>query len=89
MFKIVTNRTTQKVFKSLPKKIQRQINTVLLDLRVSDNPEMMGIQLAGVSAKTFRIRSGNYRILYEVDFKERLLRVLKIGHRKDVYRSLG
>ncbi len=33
----------------------------------------------------FRLRVGNYRVLFDVDFDNRKLFILKIGHRKDVY----
>jgi len=34
----------------------------------------------------YRIRQGDYRILYEIEDEARSLSVVKIGHRKDVYR---
>ena len=33
-----------------------------------------------------RIRQGDYRVIYSVDDNERVVTVVKIGHRKDVYR---
>lgn len=33
----------------------------------------------------FRLRVGNFRVLFDVDFDNRKLFILKIGHRKDVY----
>jgi mRNA interferase RelE/StbE len=34
----------------------------------------------------FRIRIGHYRVIYGVEHKERLIHILKIGNRKDIYR---
>ena len=34
----------------------------------------------------FRVRQGKYRILYEVQDKDLVVTVFKIGHRRDVYR---
>ena len=34
----------------------------------------------------YRIRVGNYRVIYEIDGKRIVVIILKIGHRKDVYR---
>jgi len=34
----------------------------------------------------YRIRSGNYRVVYEIDDHQRTLTILHVGHRKDVYR---
>ncbi len=35
----------------------------------------------------YRIRQGNYRVLYEVDDTQSTITIVKIGHRRDVYRS--
>lgn len=34
----------------------------------------------------YRVRQGRYRVLYEIEDAERVVTVVKIGHRKDVYR---
>jgi mRNA interferase RelE/StbE len=42
-------------------------------------------KLAG-SANTYRIRVGDYRIVYEVDMKEQVITVARVRHRRDAYR---
>jgi mRNA interferase RelE/StbE len=37
----------------------------------------------------FRLRVGNYRVIYQVREESVLVLVLKVGHRKDVYRALS
>ena len=37
-------------------------------------------------ADLFRVRQGNYRILYEVQDQDLTVTVFKIGHRRDIYR---
>jgi mRNA interferase RelE/StbE len=40
-----------------------------------------------LSGKTkFRLRQGDYRIMYSIDDTERTVRIIKVGHRRDVYR---
>lgn len=34
----------------------------------------------------YRVRSGNYRVVYSIDDKTKVVKVLSIAHRKDVYR---
>lgn len=34
----------------------------------------------------YRVRQGNYRVIYSVDDQERVVDVVKVGHRRDVYR---
>ena len=39
-------------------------------------------------ADTFRIRSGDWRLVYELDTAAATLNVVSVGHRRDIYRSL-
>ena len=51
-----------------------------------DNPRPIGsLKLSG--RERYRIRQGQYRILYTIQNDELIIYVIKIGHRKDVYRS--
>jgi mRNA interferase RelE/StbE len=43
-------------------------------------------KLAGVSA-LYRIRRGNYRVIYTVNDAQRIVEIIKVGHRREVYRS--
>lgn len=53
---------------------------------LADDPRPTGsIKLAGRDDRR-RIRQGDYRIVYSVDDPARIVTVVKIGHRKDVYR---
>jgi mRNA interferase RelE/StbE len=45
-----------------------------------------GTQLKGSQTGLRRIRVGSYRIIFEVRKEELLILVLRVGHRKDVYR---
>ena len=52
---------------------------------LADNPRPQGCKkLTG--ADQYRIRHGAYRIVYSVEDESRIVLVIKIGHRKDVYR---
>lgn len=59
---------------------------------LTDDPRPRGVkQLHGVtdgSDPVYRIRSGDYRVLYSVR-NGSLITILDIGHRKDVYRRKG
>ena len=35
------------------------------------------------------VRAGKYRAIVEIDFSANLMKIIKIGHRKDVYKKLG
>ena len=53
---------------------------------LADNPRAYGSEkLEGFDA-TYRVRQGDYRIVYDIDDATATVLVLKVRHRKDVYR---
>ena len=53
--------------------------------RLAGNPRPVNcVKLSG--DEKYRLRSGNYRILYSVEDDVLIVIVVKVGHRKDVYR---
>ncbi len=55
-------------------------------LSLAGNPRPFGVEKLANEDNTYRIRQGNYRILYEIDDHARRVRVMKIADRKDAYR---
>lgn len=43
-------------------------------------------KLSGAKSERYRVRVGDYRIAYSIDDENRLVDVVKIGHRREVYR---
>ena len=60
--------------------VERIKNHLLLD------PEKLGKPLKGVLKGFYRYRWGDYRIIFTIDKAEGRISVLRIGHRKDIYR---
>jgi len=52
---------------------------------LTENPGLPGSQKLSGSGK-YRLRCGNYRIVYSINDDELLVQVVKIGHRREVYR---
>ena len=52
---------------------------------LSDDPRPRGCEKLTGGAR-YRVRQGPFRVLYEVDDEDRVVTVVKIGHRRDVYR---
>lgn len=72
-----------KELKSLPRDRRELISDVLDDLE--RNPRPPGAKkLSGLEG--WRVRKGDYRVLYAVDDASRSVRVYRIGHRRDIYR---
>ncbi|MDD5327600.1 MAG: type II toxin-antitoxin system RelE/ParE family toxin [Phycisphaerae bacterium] len=68
------------------KKIQRQLIAHIEALAV--NPRPVGSKLLHTQEKLYRIRSGDYRIIYQIQDKILLVVIVSIGNRKDIYRYL-
>ncbi len=53
---------------------------------LADDPRPKGIERLAGYADRYRIRQGNYRVVYLIDEGRHEITIFKIGHRKDVYR---
>lgn len=74
------DRTVSKLTPRVRDRILRRIQ------ELANDPRPPGcVKLAGV-ADTYRIRVGDYRILYEVHDRMILVVVVRVGHRREVYR---
>jgi mRNA interferase RelE/StbE len=70
---------------ALPTRADRQrVVSRIADLAV--NPRPTGSEKLAGHEDRYRIRQGDYRIVYAVDDREHSVVVFKVGHRKDVYR---
>lgn len=74
-----------KAFKSLPREIQGRMDYRILSL-MSD-PRPTGCKPLIGAKDRFRIRIGDYRVIYQVSDQDLLVLVLRIAHRKDAYRK--
>ena len=54
---------------------------------LADNPRPFGCHKITGSKSDWRIRVGDYRVLYEIDAKAKIVRVFRIRHRREVYRQ--
>ena len=83
-YTISIERSAQKQFERLHKDVQSRVDKKILDL--ADNPRPQGVEkLSGVD-HLYRVRVGDYRIIYQIRDKELIVLVVKIGHRREVYR---
>ena len=54
--------------------------------KLSLNPFPAGVKKLSSSEKTYRIRVGDYRIIYEIEQQRLIIQIIKVRHRKDVYK---
>jgi len=82
-YTVLIERYAQKQIIKLDKQIIPVIKSAISSL--ADNPRPYGCKkLKGEEA--FRIRVGDYRIIYEIDDGKIIVTVVSVGHRKDIYK---
>ena len=54
---------------------------------LATDPKPPGSERLAGQAALFRVRQGDYRVIYVVDHAHRTIEVIKVGHRREVYRS--
>ena len=72
-------------FRKLPKNIQTRLRLHIDAL--THNPRPSEIEKLKGEENAYRLRVGDYRVLYEVQDKVLLVLVVKVGHRREVYRK--
>jgi mRNA interferase RelE/StbE len=75
----------EKDFRKLDAKIKARIIKSILSLKVNHFPQQFK-PLMGREIAQFRLRIGDWRVLYDVYDEDKVVLILKIGHRKDIYR---
>ena len=84
-FSIQWRASTKKDIRNLPRQeVARVIEAVSA---LADDPLAHGSQKLSGSERTYRIRVGDYRVIYEVFSDARLVEIQRVRHRKDVYRE--
>jgi mRNA interferase RelE/StbE len=83
-FRIEWKKSTRKDLRKLPSSTVDKIIEAVENL--AENPFPHGVEKLSGSEHAYRIRLGDYRIVYEVVAELKLVEVQRVRHRKDVYR---
>jgi mRNA interferase RelE/StbE len=70
--------------KDLPREVQQRLTPRIEAL--AENPRPRGVKKLVGEPGLYRLRVGYYRIIYQIRDEELFILVVKIGHRRDVYR---
>ncbi len=82
-FELIFKQSVAKDLRQIPKKDVARILKRIEALR--EEPRPPGVEKLSGQEK-YRVRQGVYRILYEIRNEELIVVVVKVGHRRDVYR---
>lgn len=83
-YEVRVGRSAEKQLRRLPGADQDRVTSAISAL--ADDPVPRGVRKLTGYDDVFRIRVGRYRILYEVSGRTLIVAVLKVGHRRAVYR---
>ena len=84
MLKLAIKRGVLKDLGSLPKDVRGRAALSILELATSPSPQ--GVEKLKGYERLYRIRVGDYRIVYEIAGED--VTIVAVSHRKDVYREL-
>jgi mRNA interferase RelE/StbE len=85
-YKLLIKRSAAKELAAIPGKKERQ-RLVHRIQALADDPRPPGAERLSGTRDKYRVRQGDYRILYEIEDEILVVEIVKIGHRKDVYRK--
>jgi mRNA interferase RelE/StbE len=83
-YRVLIKPSAVKDLEAIPSKRDRR-RVVERIRQLAENPRPMGSEKISGQDK-YRIRQGRYRILYTIEAQDLIVQVVKVGHRKDVYR---
>ena len=84
MYEILLERSAERDLKKLPK---RMFDRIVLGIKsLAQNPKPHGTRKIIGSRNDWRIRVGDYRVIYEIDEEGRAIKIMRIRHRREAYR---
>ena len=86
MFKVVLTKRAEKSFNGLSEDVQDKCGDIFDELQYSFAPIRLDVKKIKGHGSTYRIRLGDWRILYAVDKKHKMIVVYDILPRKTAYR---
>ena len=83
-YQVLVADSAAKEYRTLPVKVKTRVEAAVDGLMADPRPR--GVKKLAGHQRMYRIRVGYYRVVYEIDDQQRLVRVTRIRHRRDVYR---
>ncbi|MEH2116527.1 type II toxin-antitoxin system RelE family toxin [Nostoc sp.] len=84
-YEVKFSKGAKKQFRKLPIDVQECIQTKINDLAIEPRPN--GVKKLQGDDNSYRIRVGDYRVVYELDDDVLIVTVIKVGHRSEIYKD--
>jgi mRNA interferase RelE/StbE len=82
-YRIIIPKLVQKQLNDFPQQQRKRLISAIRLL--ADEPRPSGVKKLKGYDKTYRIRVGDYRVIYKIEDQEKLILLLSSTHRKDAY----
>jgi mRNA interferase RelE/StbE len=84
-YEVIISKRAAKEIKALP---HQEISKIFNKIKaLADDPRPVGCKkLSGDNEDLYRIRSGDYRVIYTVEDVIKIVDVREVGHRREIYR---
>ena len=82
-YQVFIKPAAQRQLKKLTLAIQKELIALIENL--SEDPRPSGCKKLKGRRNQYRLRSGDYRIIYNIEDTSLIVRVIKVGHRRDIY----
>lgn len=86
-FAVVFKQSAIKELQALPKKAQTKILEAVQLLSLNPLTELLQIKKLKGAGALYRVRIQDYRVIYTIERRLVTITIIKIGHRREVYRS--
>ena len=84
MYALLIKRSAERDLRRLPRTLLERISERILALR--EDPRPHGVRKLVGALEGWRIRVGDYRILYQIDDDAQTVTIVRVKHRRQVYR---
>ena len=84
MYRVFLERAAEKQLKQFPAKVHNRVIAAIQEL--AEKPRPTGCRKLTGTENDWRIRVGDYRVVYEIDDATQQVRVNRVRHRREVYR---
>jgi len=86
-YSLETTSAADKDLAALPRDVLLRVDAALLAL--ADQPRPHGVvKLKGTKADRWRVRVGDYRVLFAIDDRRKTVEVARVLHRREAYRDV-
>ena len=83
MYALKIKKSAERDLKRLPKTLFLRLNEQILTLR--QEPRPTGVRKLQGKLEGWRVRVGEYRIVYQIDDAAQVVTIVRVRHRRDVY----